>query len=350
MKRQAIATISTAFFLMALTVGMASVGTAASFQNDTETSNVDVDVSAETALDVKPDQLTYTDVAVGDRDTETDDAVNYTQIKVENTGSNDIEKIWANVDTPTSNPFGTGTTTDHIATNFLQLNPYDPNGVAQLNNVSTYNYVERVEFFQEQSPLVELGSFDSSNPVEVGRVRFGNNEFYVALQTDGSGSCNEMRVANSPTLPGSLGTNDFSDSNSGNYNSYTFRSAGAASGYDLTNESVVFNLDDATGISGTETQEYDILAACDTSGADGISERHLKLTKWNIESGGADDLSTNSDTAVNPLWDSEGDNEASQLHPGSSFAVDVSIMTPRGVPSGSLSTGTLSVYSQAYTG
>ena len=347
MKKQAF----TALFVAALTIGMASMVTAET-ADATETSDINVTVSAETALDVKPDQLDYTGVAVGDRKTETSNAINYTQLKVENTGSNDIQRIWADVSTPSSNPFGQGDANVHDSANFLQIAPYDPNGLAGLNGQDTFHYVERIEFFQERSPLVDIGSMNTTySDVEVGRVRFGNNEFYFALGHDGS-SCQEIRVANSPTVPDSLGTNDFSIANTANWANYSMGASGDAA-YQITNESVQFDLQNVEGINNAETHDYDIMATCGTGNLgsiSGLDEEHLRLVRYNIDPNSVDNLVTGNGEVSEAIWDTQGGAVSDQLHPGQSFSVNVSVQVPRGVPAGDITEGTMTVYSQAFTG
>lgn len=336
---------------IAMAIGMASTATAIT-DDDDETSDVNVTVQPETVLDVKPDQLDYTDVKVGERKDETSNDINYTKFKVENTGSNDIQRIWADSTYPSDNPFGSGTVTEHDAGNFLQIAPYDPDNLAGISGSDTFHYIERVEFFQDSAPLVDIGGMNGTySDVEVGRIRFGNNEFYYALGHDGAGSCQEIRVADNPTVPSSLGTNDFSISNSGAWTNYTMSSSGA-SGYEVTNESVTFDLDGSVdGISSGETQDYDILGTCgsdDLGSISGLSEEHIRLVRYNIDpvdSSNLDDSDGGNGEVVEEIWDTSG--SGSHLNPGQSFSVNVSVMVPRGIPDGEVTEGTLTVYSQA---
>lgn len=347
MKKQAL----TALFLVVLALGMMSTATAET-PDDSETSNVNVTVASETALDVKPDQLDYTNVAVGARKDETSNDINYTQLKVENTGSNDIQRIWAESTFPSDNPFGAGDVAQHDSGNFLQIAPYDPNGLTGLNGQNTFHYVERIEFFQDSSPLVDVGSMNSTySDVEVGRIRFGNNEFYFALGHDGN-TCSELRVANTPTVPDSLGTNDFSLSNSGSWTNYSMGASGD-SAYQITNESVQFNLQNVAGISSSETQDYDVMATCGTGDLGSITdlnEEHLRLVRYNLDPNAVSNLATGDGDVAQAIWDTAGGAVSNQLHPGQSFSVNVSVMVPRGVPNGDITEGTLTVKSQAFTG
>lgn len=348
MKKHAI-TAGTAFLVLALVVGMASTVTAET-QDDNETTDVNVTVASTTALDVKPDQLTYTDVAVGDRQTVTDNDHGYESVKVENTGSNDIQRIWMNTSFPNSNPFGQGSVSAHNSANFLQIKPLGDETYIRGNN-STYHYVQRYEYFQDNSPLVDLGSFSSSyDAVDVGRIRAGNNEFYFALGYD-SGSCDtgsELRIGDTPTTPTSIGTNNFDSSNSDDWTAHNI-STTVGTGYGITNESISLALDGSVdGISGDETQEYDVLTKCDGLSNVAPSEPHIILTRYNVEAGNADNLEPTvaggSGDVVTEVWRSTG---SSSLSPGQSFEVDAAVHIPRGVPDGDITEGVLTVYSQA---
>lgn len=346
------ATIATALFLAILTLGMVSTATAANSDNN-ETSQVDVEVTSETALDVKPDQLTYNQVSVGDRVNVTDNDHGYESLKVENTGSEEIREIWATSELPTDNPFGSGSDasgSNHISTNFLQIRPQA--GITSYGgNHSTYHYVERVEFFQDSAPLVEYDSSeftsDGSDTVQVGRIRTGNNEFYFALGYQGTNGCSsdaELRVANDATTPDSLGTTDFRNSNSGSWTNYSISSVSGSDGYGITGDSVSLDLKSTVDdLPEAETQTYDVMTKCD--GLDQVSqnEAHILLNRYDIEAGGSDNLYDGAGVASTSIYTDGG----ADLAPGDSFGVDVAVQVPRGVPSGNIAAGTLRLFSQA---
>ena len=346
MKKQA-RKVATTFALIALTVGMASTA-AAEETNNTETSSVDVTVSSTTALDVKPDQLTYTGIEVGERATETDNDHGYTSIKVENTGSEAIDQVWMDTSFPDTNPFGEGDANLHDSANFLQVKPSNTSSYTSLRGDSdTFHYVQRAEFFQDTSPLVELDDFEYSGTEtegyneSVGRIRAGDNEFYFALAYDGN-SCAEadLRVGNTPVQPDTMGTNDFSNDNSDEWTQYDISAANSGDSYGVTNDSVTLEL-----ANPDENQTYDIMTKCSNFNPDNPSEPHLMLTKYNIEAGGHTNLFENDGNTATQIWRTS----TNDLEPGQSFATDIAVQVPRGVPAGSVSTGTLTVYSQSAT-
>lgn len=345
MKKQAL----TALFLVVLAVGMASTATAET-ADDTENTDVNVTVSSETALDVKPDQLTYEQVAVGDRQVTTDNDHGYDSVKVENTGSNDIQRVWLNTSFPTSNPFGQGDTNAHDSANFLQVKPLGDSTNIRGNN-TTYHYPQRYEYFQDNSPLVDLGDFESEyGTVDVGRIRVGNNEFYFALGYDSAcDTGSELRVGQTPSTPSSIGTNYFDSSNSDAWTAHNITTT-VGTNYGITNESVSLPLDGTVdGISEDETQSYDVLTKCDGLSNVAPTEPHLILTRYNVEAGNADNIESTEGSGgegdvATEVWRSTG---SGALSPGQSFEVDVAVQIPRGVPNGDITEGTLTVYSQS---
>jgi len=345
MKKQAF----TALFIAALTVGMASVGTAAS-EDDQETTDVNVTVASTTALDVKPDQLDYTDTDVGAQNLTSDRG--FGAVRVENTGSEEIDKIWLNGTHHTSDPFGTGAAANHDAANFLQVKPKDTSALNGLQgNDTTYHFVNRVEFLQSDNSLIQTGSsWDGTaySDFDIGRFRAGQYEFYFVIarnqaKCDGSVGDPKMRVANTPSTPSSLGTFDFSDSGS-DYTQYNITNS-ADTNYGVTGSGpstpngVVLNFTDA---GADKYRVYDVLTDCDGSEV-GSTEGHVLRTKYNIEAGGASDLESSDGHATLPIFSST----SSPLQPGQSFAIDTAVEVPRGVPTGEVGEGTMSVLATA---
>jgi len=344
MKKQAL----TALFLVVLTIGMASTALAET-SDDKETSNVDVNVTAETALDVKPDQLTYNQVSVGDRVNVTDNSHGYETLKVENTGSNDIQRVWLSTSRSSTGPFGTGTAADHDSANMLQVKPSDTSVTGVSGDGSTYHYVSRVEYFESSTPLVDLGDYDTKwGNVSVGRARFGNNEFYVALGYDGSAcTSGELRVADTPTTPTSLGTVSFDSGDSGSWTNYTIGGASeSAEEVGIAQSAVSFALDGTVAdLAGSETHNYDVLTQCSSFGGDGPQEEYFTMTRYDVEEGETSNLDGGDGSQAQEIFDTASAGE--DLYPGEHFGIDMAVQVPRGVPNGDLTTGKLTVYSQA---
>ena len=342
MKKQAF----TALFLVILTVGMVSTASAAS-SSDGEDSNVTVTITSTTALDVKPDNLAYNGVGVGNRTKVSTNGHGFEKLKIENTGSDDIQRIWTNTTYPTSNPFGSGVSASYDTGNFIQIRQNGTQGSAS-GDSSVFHFPQRVEFFESSTPLVNLGTFDDSETVNVGRIRLGDNEFYYALQQDGN-TCNggsaTIRVGNVASTPTSLGTVDFSTG--GNFVERGVTSTG--NNYGVTQDDITFDLNNTQGVDSAESQTYDILTKCDVSSSP-FDDGHIILSKYNIEAGGSDNLeggTSANGTATTSIWKSVGTADNTQLNPGESFPVDVAVQIPRGVPAGQITQGTMTVFAQA---
>jgi len=335
-------TLATSFFILALAVGMASTATAA---DDNEETNVTVTVSAETALDVKPDDLQYSSAEVGSRVNNSDNG--FDAVKVENTGSEDISQIWLDTTMPSTDPFGQGDSQAHNSANFLQIKPRDNSANAIRGDATTYHYIQRAEFFESNTPLIETGddwNSEGYSDFEIGRMRLGSDEFYYVIANDG-GNCDgsgspsaKMRVADTATTPSGLGTYDFSDSGS-DYTEYNITTA-SNSAYGISQSTVTLD-------NGTETHEYDIMTACASSVSSDFDEPHILMNRYNIEAGGATDLQANDGTVTEQIYRSTSDSD--DLNPGASFTVDVAVQVPRGVPQGQLSEGTMTVKAKTST-
>lgn len=337
-------TFGVALLTLATVISMTSLGVAADV-NDTESTNVTVTVNAETALDVKPDDLQYGSADVGTLVNESDRG--FDSVKVENTGSEDIMEIWLETTKPSTNPFGQGTTSAHDSANFLKVKPRDLNQVGGLRgNESTYHYITRAEFFETDMPLIQTGTdwnsegYDSGEFL-TGRLRFGDDEFNYVLGTDGStcdGSGNpdaKLRIANTPNTPSALGTYDFSDGGS-DYTEYNITTTSSGDGYGVTQSQVDLSM------SNGDVETYDILTACDSGNVNSdFNEEHILVNRYDIQSGGNDDLQATDGSISQQILRATTDSQ--DLYPGDSFTLDIAVQVPRGVPSGQLTEGTMSI-------
>lgn len=337
-------TLGLVLLAIATVIGMASTATAATV-NDTEETNVTVNVSAETALDVKPDTLDY-DASVGSLVNNSDRG--FDAVKVENTGSEDIMEVWLETTKPSSDPFGQGSTSAHDSANMLKVKPRNNTPQEIRGDETDYHYITRAEFFEDDMPLIQTGSDWNSEGFSeflTGRVRFGNDEFNYVVATsgtcDGSGSPDaKLRVADTPNTPSSLGTYDFSDSGT-DYTQYNVTSM-SQSPYGITQSTVSFSMSDG------DTESYDVMTACsDGSTASSFSEEHVLVNRYDIQAGESTDLqATDGSTTEQILRSTTSNND---LFPGDSFTVDMAVQVPRGVPTGELSEGTMSILAATST-
>jgi len=338
-------TLGVVLLALATVIGMASTASAATVDDD-ESTNVTVTVSAETALDVKPDDLQY-DTSVGTLVNNSNRG--FDAVKVENSGSEDISEVWLEVTTPSTDPFGQGDTQAHNSANMLKVKPRDNTATEIRGDETEYHYVTRAEFFESDMPLIQTGDdWESEGYSEflTGRMRYGDDEFNYVVATngntcDGSGSPSaKMRVADTPNTPTALGTYDFSDDGT-DYTQYNITDA-SNSAYGITQQAVSLTMTDGS------VEDYDVLTACADGATSGdYSEEHVLVNRYDIQAGSSDDLQANDGSVTEQILRST--NTDDDLFPGASFTVDTAVHTPRGVPAGSLSEGTMSILATTST-
>jgi len=371
--------VLTAVLVATLALGLTATVTAETIEDeDAETSDVTVGISPTTELDVKPDNLDYQDIEVGTDPTVVDtideadeeDAVpadedGFYALEFENTGSENIELIWAEASVPEEDPFGQNSDGLYDPGNMFQIRPDGGiDGVTDVDDEDQFSFINRVEFIDsedEAQSFIQTEDQDGDDDeVFVGRFRTGEKEFYYTVQnTDGQNTCEggELRVANTPTTPEDLGTFDFTDENENSdsegedgWQTESIGSAQTDAGGDETSE----QLGIATGVEldfegegDSVDREFDVLTHC------GEDEPHVVTTTFAAEWQPGNVLDSDSDTV---LVEEAGDAtthiiEASgsdALNPGQSMTVDATLEVPLGVSEGDLGSdgdgGTLTFY------
>ena len=161
--------------------------------------NVDLAVTSEVRLDVKPERLNYPSVDVASRDVRSER--NLTSVNLQNTGSEFIDNIWVDATQPDNDPFRQGTPDDdsttqdnlvgstHNAGNFITIRT-TPQDNTNLNDSlldpeeNAYHFINRREFsyasLANDGPQTELsGSKDQipdfivADPADMTFVNFG---------------------------------------------------------------------------------------------------------------------------------------------------------------------------------
>jgi hypothetical protein len=368
---------------------------AAADSTGSDTADLDITVATSTNVDINPTQLTYGGGGgLAPRDFKASDNNNFAGIQVENSGSNNITGMSIRTTQPNSDPFGTGFAGEYDAGNFFNLRPQNNTGFAigpdigsdssvggttsddsiggNVNTDETaYHYPARVDF-NASGPTQNTGSEPAAlTYVEVpgpefryGRFRAGDEEFFWAIETGssdeddgnvcdgGSSGETELKVGNKPHTDDAIGTVDFTDSNEANYANYSVSTEDNSGDFGIT-DGVELNT-----THGNTT--YSVLSWCaggtslDTSNAGAASDKtFLVRTKYDLQpfEDAADDFP---DTAgpITPPSDGGGvqklintDETASgnPMHPGNSFTLFTGVEIPRGVASGSVGPGTLTV-------
>lgn len=334
------------------------VGTAAA-QDDTENGNVTVSVAEDTAIDIQPANLNYSDQAVGTRASTSERG--FDAIEIENTGSTYVDQIWLNSSAPATDPFGTGFAPNYDAGNFIEVRPQDD--LTSTTDAENWHFVNRREFTSSGEgnypSYIQLPSGESAN-WEVGQFRRGDESIYFVINhggtCNGGGTNTYMRVGNVSSTDNRLGTVDFSSSTEYGWVEYgisdapSFDMSYGISGTvqdtggepetgdsDLTSpQGVALNWSD-TRSAGDSYNNYDVMTHCDDTG--GIAPQTVR-TRYNINAGGADDLSSTGDVS-NFLLSATG--TSGMLYPGASETIRTTINVPEGVAEGQVDPGTLRV-------
>lgn len=366
-------TIATAILAISIAVSMGTVAA----QDSSQDAEVNVSVTGTTQLDVRPTELDYSGLEPGDQASSTDEAQGYAAIEVENIGSNNISNIWAEASIPDANPFGTGTSDQYDAGNFIQLsteqviaNESDYGGPntftesIQDGTATNYHYVNRIEYEDDPAPTyidtwsttseANLQQTDTSGFSElgshVGRFREGDEWYFYTIYFDdngGTGECSsssdgEVWVGNDPHTPTSLGTTDFTDQD--NVDIYDIEDANGG-GYGVTNSTVSYSVTNST--DGSETVDYGVYTYC---AGDPSTLGHTYRTQFNtdpyINTSVGGNVNVDAAPAANDILAESGSN---YFYPGDYFPIDVTVELPQGVVSEDINGGELSLLAQAQT-
>ncbi|MDG5761319.1 hypothetical protein QA600_18475 [Natronococcus sp. A-GB1] len=357
--------------VLALAVGMMAAFGAAE-DDDSESTDVEVTIAEQTAVDVKPDQLTYSDMEPGMDPTSPSDVPdsdrNFTAVEIENIGSTHIDRIWAETSYPASNPFGTGDAEAYDAGNFIQVRVPDidagTNPLVEADQ-NQFHFVNRIEFLDELDDApsyiqVDPADFDEQDDTQyVGRIRAGEYEWFFVVNDNNDDQCvqGEVRVGNTPHTPTELGTYDFTDGNNGandasETNGWTSLSveelAGASHGAAASRLRLSFADEGATNDGDTD-RAYGLLTSCDDNLPHVVANTYNSFWEVSSELGDNMDLTepevdTDLEDAVSGVEDILDASTAGEaLAPGQSFALDTTVEVPQGVAQGSVEEGTLTI-------
>lgn len=310
---------------MLFTVGSATAQPVDDFENSTVT----VQVGNQIAVDISPATLSYTGILPGSQQFVTNNAEGFDAIEVENIGSQNITHVWLNASTPSSNPFGTGASTNYNAGNFIQIKP---NGdIPGVSTDSNFTFVNRKEFNESNSL-----SYIFTEPNEdwrYGRFRTGDQEFFWAVNTTSGGACettgtDNFRVGLTAHNESATGSNDFR-TGSGEYTQYDLTAGSNVDGY-ATNVWINSSVQQTNRL-------YDVVVDCNAPGSGGT---WAMRSRFNVNPAG-EDLSAAGGAATYVL---DGTSQPSdELQPGEHFQMNMSIQVPLGVAQGQVSNGFLRV-------
>lgn len=333
---------------------MAGTAAAQVEDNQTESSQVTVNVAETIAVDVQPANLDYSNAVVGQRNTSSDRGFN--AIEIENTGSTNIDRLWLNNSVPVQDPFGTGTSSNYDAGNFIQIQP--ASGEDLTGDTDDWHFINRKEYLWSSNAN---GNADDDVPefiqipgwtnYEVGQFRRGNESIYFAIQEGSSDTCNGgsavIRVGNVSTTDNRLGTVDFTSSTEEGWVEYQTNSlTNSDYGFTTTPGSTMVSNQNGVALNWSTTKgdtaegdkpEYEVLMNCDPSS----EQPHVFRTRYNINALGADDLTQESGSAVQYLIDQA--TESAEINPGGMRTLFTAVEIPEGVTEGGIGNGKLRV-------
>jgi len=186
--------------LLGALIGMASATTT---END---ATVSVTISSETFVNIDPDAFTWTGVNPGTQVGV--DTNGYHAILIENVGSQNITKIWANATYDTARPWGTGDPAAYNAGNFLMLTANDTDSHLYFVNRVEYNESGVLTYLKDPNGIMPPVGFS------YGRFRNASNEYFWMIEAGADNKCNTtgdiFRVGTVPHTRTQSGTTDFS--------------------------------------------------------------------------------------------------------------------------------------------
>jgi len=306
--------ITSIVLAIALAVALAFVGsekTAEAYNvNATSTAAVTVTISSKTIVDVTPQTMDFGTANPGSTVTQyTDGGVTLSQIQVENLGSTNLTYIWLNVTQPSSNPFGTGLTSNYDPANWL---------VVKNTSQTDYAFIDRVEF-NATTDIIYL-NLDANSRTKgwFGRIRDANHEYFWQI----NGTASYCNTTGNTLVVGQTAHNETQTGTIDLVNGNVYISSIAASG------------DANWGITNTtiEGVQYCVATSADCT--------KLRLYRWNPDAPGAASCPalTQAEMTIN---------NGQTVYPGGSVIVDVQLHVPYGVPQGTMPQGTLTVVAEA---
>lgn len=229
--------------------------------NDTETFNVSITVGELAAIDVNPNSTNFDTINPG----EASGDVAY--IQIENIGSVNIVKIWANATMASSNPYGTGQPSAYNAGDFVLI-------TNDSSEARPFYYVNSIFFNESKPPYISNEPSNYAGFMRIRTVNFngtGEGEEYFTFVVPGTGgncSNGNIYIGKTPHTKTQTGTINFG-------------------GSDVFSASLTPNSDYTGGYTqlsgfGSKLDKHYVYvnASCD----------YIILYRWNIDLGGGDYL------------------------------------------------------------
>ncbi|MFB6241450.1 MAG: hypothetical protein ABEJ36_01445 [Candidatus Nanosalina sp.] len=334
-------------------IGLTSTGLSIT-ANASETTDVNVTIASEVAVDVEPNILQYKNVSVGTQVNKTERS--FSGITIENTGSEYIDRIWVNASEPENRPFGTGIPGNYDAGNFLQVKPQLNSLGVSGASVSEYHFVNRIEYeippsrvptyivAPENQVTLPNGQTVSAvgGDIKVGRFRRGDEHIWFIIATPDTANCEGgnsnpgamIRVGDTSSTPSRLGTVDFTDDNSGAWTQYQIDTLSNTGTVGIAGSAVTLNFKN-------DSPKYDLLTHCDSSSS------YVTRERFAVDYDGATDLQSNGYATQYILR--SANTADTMLLPGGTIPLPVAIEVPTGVAEGNVELGQLRILATANT-
>jgi hypothetical protein len=290
--------IITGLFFLVLATGFVSA-------QDSDTVTIDINITQVISIDVSPNSVSWIGLSVGETGTPE-------YFTVTNVGSVNVTDLRANITNDDTNPYGTGTSANYDAGEFILMNTTS----AGFFYVNKKNWNESVPGdvivptdFTEGADTGYFGILRTAGDNDVGQ-----DYYYFTNRTDSSGDClsasSVLLLGVEPKNVSDAGDVDFTDS--GNYSTVTFAAGNNG----------------ANGPAGHDFANYCFLISDDCS--------TITMTHWNTDL----DSGTNCTADVSFYTGSD-------LEPGSFTSFYLEPKIPNGVPDGDASQGTLTIIASA---
>lgn len=293
-----------AAFVVFIVLNTGQKASAAYTVNETGNATITLTIASKTMVDITPQVLNYTTQDPGT------EVVNYTyngqnlnRIQIENIGSTNLTNVWFNVSQPSVRPFGTGVVTNYDAANFLAV---------KNSTQSSYSFIDTMEY-NHTTDIVYLSL--PSNYQRQGRLHIGPNEYFWATASDqAQNPCNGSAGSSSLFIGTTAHTKD------------------------ETGDIVLTDNGQAITTSGNSAwglvQSFTVgsVSYCAAVSADCSK---VRFYRWNADAPGADTCTLDERYSTTTLY------------PGDSFAVDLRMYVPYGIPVGQVTNGTLTVLATA---
>jgi hypothetical protein len=274
-----------------------------SAQQSSDDVTININVTQSISIDVNPNSVSWNQLNIGETGTPS-------YFTVTNVGSVNITSLRANITNDATNPYGTGTSSNYNAGEFVLMNTTSAGFyyVNKMNwNESIPGEVTSPTDFTEGADTGYFGIIRTASDSDVGQ-----DYYWFINRTASSGDCatssSVLLLGNDPKNVSSTGSIDFTDS--GEYTSIPF----------------------GAGVSAADISSGDFSGYCAIISADCST---VTLTRWNtdLDSGSA---CTNDQV----FYDGTSPNE---LSPGSYTWFWLEPKIPNGVPDGDVSQGTLTI-------